>query len=152
MMSISAARLVDWGKSEEEERQRGEMAKSRLGPLPVPQIPNHLQGLLLNEIIAVLVAPVQASTLQHRRKVWFEASTISNSQSALEPKKRERKTKEPDFPITKVNEATTFYYCKALPEKKGTMSGPSAPPEEQGILQEDWEKTAVASEDMINTA
>ncbi|KAJ8621943.1 hypothetical protein MRB53_030472 [Persea americana] len=95
MMSISAARLVDWGKSEEEERQRGEMAKSRLG---------------------------------------------------------ERKTKEPDFPITKVNEATTFYYCKALPEKKGTMSGPSAPPEEQGILQEDWEKTAVASEDMINTA
>ena len=30
-MSISASRLVDWGKSEEEERQRGEMAKSRLG-------------------------------------------------------------------------------------------------------------------------
>ena len=57
-------------------------------PLPVPQIPNPLQGLLLNEIIALLVAPLQASMLWHKRNVWFEASTISNSQSVLEPKRR----------------------------------------------------------------
>ncbi|KAJ8621924.1 hypothetical protein MRB53_030453 [Persea americana] len=92
--------------------------------------------------------PGSTTALRRHRRRRRNATTLS----WFVENRRERKTKEPYFPITEVNEATTFYYCKALPEKKGTMSGPGAPPEEQGILQEDHEKTAVAGEDMINIA
>ncbi|KAJ8628149.1 hypothetical protein MRB53_021456 [Persea americana] len=55
--------------------------------LPLPLLPNPLRGLLQSKP-SPSSSDAQAPTLRHRREVWFEASTISDSQATahLEPK------------------------------------------------------------------